>query len=46
MIVVEEFYEKEYDRESVIIDHVKDYINFYNHKRYHESLEYKNPKEV
>lgn len=35
-----------YDRVSILKDDVKDYINFYNHKRFHESLEYKKPMEV
>ncbi|WP_165786879.1 IS3 family transposase [Aliarcobacter cryaerophilus] len=43
---VEKIYLNEYDRVSVLKDDVKDYINFYNHKRFHESLEYKKPMEV
>ena len=43
---VEKIYLNEYDRVSILKDDVKDYINFYNHKRFHESLEYKKPMEV
>jgi putative transposase len=43
---VEKIYLHEYDRLSVLKDDVKEYINFYNHKRFHESLEYKKPMDV
>ena len=43
---VEKIYLNEYDRVSVLKEDVKDYINFYNYKRFHESLQYKKPIEV
>ncbi|WP_323665064.1 IS3 family transposase, partial [Aliarcobacter butzleri] len=43
---VEKIYLNEYDRVSVLKNDVKDYINFYNYKRFHESLQYKKPIEV
>jgi putative transposase len=43
---VEKIYLNEYKRVSVLKEDVKEYINFYNHKRFHESLEYKKPMEV
>ena len=43
---VEKIYLNEYERVSVLKDDVKEYIKFYNHKRFHESLEYKKPMEV
>ena len=43
---VEKIYLNEYDRVSVLKMDVKDYINFYNYKRFHESLQYKKPIEV
>ncbi|MBD3808812.1 MAG: hypothetical protein IE880_08895, partial [Epsilonproteobacteria bacterium] len=33
-------------RVSTLKDDVKEYIEFYNHKRFHESLEYKKPMNV
>jgi len=43
---VEKIYLNEYDRISVLKDDVKEYIEFYNHRRFHESLEYKKPMNV
>lgn len=36
----------EHERVSVLKSDVKDYIEFYNHKRFHETLEYKKPMNV
>lgn len=43
---VEKIYLNEYERVSVLKDDVKEYIEFYNHKRFHESLDYKKPMNV
>jgi putative transposase len=43
---VEKIYLNEYKRVSVLKEDVKEYINFYNHKRFHETLDYKKPMEV
>jgi len=43
---VEKIYLNEYNRVSTLKDDVNDYINFYNHKRFHESLDYKKPMSV
>jgi len=43
---VEKIYLNEYNRVSILKDDVNDYINFYNHKRFHESLDYKKPMNV
>jgi putative transposase len=43
---VEKIYLSEYDRVSALKEDVKEYINFYNNKRFHESLGYKKPMEV
>lgn len=43
---VEKIYLNEYNRVSVLKDGVKEYIEFYNHRRFHESLKYKKPMEV
>jgi len=43
---VEKIYLNEYDRVSTLKDGVKDYINFYNHKRFHETLDYKKPMNI
>lgn len=42
----EKIYLNEYDRVSVLKQDVKEYINFYNHKRFHETLQYKKPMNV
>jgi len=36
----------EYDRVSTLKDDVKEYIEFYNNKRFHETLDYKKPMNV
>jgi len=43
---VEKIYLNEYERVSVLKSDVKDYIEFYNHRRFHETLEYKKPMHV
>lgn len=43
---VEKIYLNEYDRVSTLKNDVKDYIEFYNHKRFHETLNYKKPMKV
>jgi putative transposase len=43
---VEKIYLNEYERVSTLKNDVKDYIEFYNHKRFHETLKYKKPMKV
>ena len=43
---VEKIYLNEYERVSVLKSDVHEYIKFYNHKRFHESLAYKKPINV
>ena len=43
---VEKIYLNEYTRVSTLKDDVKEYIEFYNHKRFHETLKYKKPMKV
>ena len=43
---VEKIYLNEYDRVSTLKDDVKEYINFYNHRRFHETLNYQKPMKV
>jgi putative transposase len=43
---VEKIYLNEYDRVSVLKQDVKEYIEFYNHKRFHETLNYKKPMNI
>ena len=43
---VEKIYLNEYERVSTLKDDVKEYIEFYNYRRFHESLEYKKPMNV
>lgn len=43
---VEKIYLNEYERVSTLKNDVKDYIEFYNHKRFHETLQYKKPMKV
>lgn len=43
---VEKIYLNEYESVSKLKEDVKDYIEFYNNKRFHESLDYKKPMEV
>ena len=38
---VEKIYLNEYDRVSTLKQDVKNYIEFYNHRRFHETLQYK-----
>ena len=43
---VEKIYLNEYERVSVLKSDVKDYIEFYNYRRFHETLKYKKPMNV
>ena len=43
---VEKIYLNEYDNISTLKEDIKEYIHFYNHKRFHESLAYKKPMKV
>ena len=43
---VEKIYLNEYSRVSILKNDVKEYIEFYNHKRFHETLDYKKPMNV
>ena len=43
---VEKIYLNEYERVSILKEDIKEYINFYNHKRFHETLKYKKPMNV
>ncbi len=43
---VEKIYLNEYDKVSTLKNDVKEYIEFYNHKRFHESLDYQKPINV
>jgi putative transposase len=43
---VEKIYLNEYIKVQDLKDDVKEYINFYNHKRFHETLDYKKPINV
>ena len=42
----EEFYLNEYTSVKALRKAIDAYIDFYNHKRWHESLDYKTPGEV
>ena len=42
----ERIYLNEYDSISALIEDVDEYIEFYNHKRFHETLDYKKPMNV
>ena len=42
----EEFYLNEYTSVKVLRKAINAYIEFYNHKRWHQSLDYKTPGEV
>jgi putative transposase len=42
----EKIYLNEYERVSTLKNDVKEYIEFYNHKRFHETLKYKKPMKV
>jgi len=43
---VEKIYLNEYFKISTLKNDVKDYIKFYNHRRFHETLNYKKPMNV
>jgi putative transposase len=43
---VEKIYLNEYFKISTLIDDVKDYMEFYNYRRFHETLDYKKPMNV
>jgi putative transposase len=43
---VERIYLNEYESIKILKDDVKDYIEFYNHRRFHETLKYKKPMAV
>ena len=43
---VEKIYLNEYERISHLKEDVREYIEFYNNRRFHESLKYKKPMEV
>ena len=42
----EKIYLNEYNKISTLKDDVKEYIEFYNHRRFHETLDYKKPMNV
>jgi len=42
----ERIYLNEYDSIAALKEDVNDYIDFYNHRRFHETLEYKKPMNV
>ena len=42
----ERIYLNEYNGIKALKDDISDYIEFYNHRRFHETLEYKKPMEV
>lgn len=42
----ERIYLNEYDKISILKEDVHDYIDFYNHRRFHETLAYKKPINV
>jgi putative transposase len=43
---VEKIYLNEYDKVSVLRNDVNDYMEFYNYRRFHETLKYKKPMNV
>ena len=43
---VEKIYLNEYDRVSTLKSDVADYMEFYNYRRFHETLEYKKPMDI
>jgi len=43
---VEKIYLNEYERVSVLKSDVRDYMEFYNYRRFHETLKYKKPMNV
>jgi len=42
----ERIYLNEYDSIDALQEDINDYINFYNHRRFHETLDYKKPMKV
>jgi putative transposase len=42
----EKIYLNEYNRLTELKDEVKTYVEFYNHRRFHETLDYKKPMDV
>ena len=45
-IKYEEIHLKEYQTPAELYCSVKQYINFYNNKRFHEALKYKTPAQI
>jgi putative transposase len=43
---VEKIYLNEYDKISTLKSDVADYMEFYNYRRFHETLKYKKPMNV
>ena len=43
---VEKIYLNEYDRVSTLKSDVADYMEFYNYRRFHETLNYKKPMNI
>ena len=43
---VEKIYLNEYDRVSALKNDLADYMEFYNYRRFHETLNYKKPMDV
>ena len=43
---VEKIYLNEYEKVSILKSDVKDYMEFYNYRRFHETLKYKKPMSV
>ena len=43
---VERIYLNEYNSMKELREDIKEYINFYNHQRFHQTLNYKKPMEV
>jgi putative transposase len=43
---VEKIYLNEYEKVSILKSDVKDYMEFYNYRRFHETLKYKKPMNV
>ena len=43
---VERIYLNEYNSMKELKEDIKEYINFYNHQRFHQTLNYKKPMEV
>ena len=43
---VEKIYLNEYEKVSVLKSDVREYIEFYNHRRFHQTLDYQKPMKV